>query len=91
MIINTFISIDYVEGEAGTYRACVVAGPGDFMRRFETGDPVKDFAEAVTFGEKHARENGVQFMTLSSIDHFVQDDPGYVWSQDGSDLLERRT
>lgn len=89
MSCNVLLGIDYDELRVRSYRAVTVEGPGDFEKRFATGDVVHDFHEAVVFARQHAREHGVFLMTRSSIDHFVMDTPGYRWSQDGSDLIER--
>jgi hypothetical protein len=80
---NVFVGIDYETD----YIACFIQGPGDFKKRFATGDAVADFRAAVEFGAKHARETGVAFMSLSSIDGFVFDVAGYRWTRD--DLIER--
>ncbi len=84
---NAFIGIDYQEGVPDSYKAVVISGPGSFTRRFETGDPVADYRQAVDFGARHAAEACVRFMELSSVGHFTQDDPNYWWDDDG--LLAR--
>lgn len=81
----TFLSIDY---DAQRYKAVEVAGPGKFKRRFETNDPVKDFAEAVTFAVEHAREKGTPLMTTSSFEGFTWDcEAGKGYRFDEADML----
>lgn len=89
MSYSVFIGIDYDERRTGSYRGCTVEGPGDFSRTFATGDVVRDFHEAVVFADTHSKEHNAPCMTRSSVDHFVMDTPGYRWSQNGADLIER--
>lgn len=85
MTYNAFLSIDY---DDRCYIAVEVSGPGDFKRRFETDDPVKDFAEAVAFAIEHAREKGVHLMTTSSFEGFTWDcEAGKSYRFDEADML----
>lgn len=84
MIHSVFIGIDY----GAAYKAVVVALPPDGGEtRFETGDPVADWKAAVLFAAHAAHEKRVPCMTLSSLDGFVFDVPG--WRFDEHDNLER--
>jgi hypothetical protein len=84
MIHSVFIGIDYDDA----YKAVVVSVPPEGKEtRFETGDPTADWRAAVTFAAHTAKDLGVPCMTLSSLDGFVFDVPG--WRFDEHDNLER--
>jgi hypothetical protein len=85
MTHSVFLSIDYDDLR---YKAVEVSGPGDFKRRFETDDPVKDFADAVTFAADHARGKRVPLMTTSSFEGFTWDcAAGKGYRFDETDML----
>lgn len=71
------ISIDYDEGEAGTYRAVAVSGFVEH-KEFATGDVVADFRAA----KQYAFKIDTNVMFSSSCDQFVRDNPGYSWFED---------
>ena len=73
MTDNIIINIDYDEGDQSTYRAVTV---GD--RRFETGDPVRDFANASKYANAHFEWVGLS----STCDSFVIDGDLYRWVED---------
>ena len=90
------LSIDYDEEDedvATSYRGVVAnVGASGQVRRFETGDPVRDHAEAVEWAE----ENGQAIMSSSSLNHFCGDVAGFRWDEndrlveDPEDSLESR-
>jgi len=85
---SLFVSIDYDDGEQDTYRAVTVDFNGD-IKRFETGDPVKDYRDAMQFCNAN-REDVIGVMCSSSVDHFTMDGDNYKWiEQDGREYLEK--
>lgn len=81
-----YMSIDYDEGVAGSYRAVIVShdgANGRFEKRLASGDPVIDYREAVEYCERLKRV----IMESSSVTHFVFDDPSYKF--DENDMLEK--
>jgi len=76
------IYIDHTEFEKGTYRSVGVLTAG-IQKEFSSGDPVKDFADAVKF----CVDNGYPTHYLSSVDDFVMDEDGYAY--DENDMLIR--
>lgn len=82
-----FLGIDYDEGEAASYRAVTVTDVYGDDTRFETGDPVKDWAAAVAFSRSLVETGkAAGCMMSSSTTHFVFDVPGYRYNED--DMIE---
>jgi hypothetical protein len=80
---NVFIGIDYDTA----YKAVIITEPGGAEKRFETGDPVADFRSAVIHGQGLIEDRkAITFMTLSSLDGFIFDVPGWRFNED--DMLE---
>ena len=85
MTDNVFIGIAYDDA----YQHVFVEGPGLEIETFATGDPPADLKAAFAAGAARAKEHGVAFMTLSSLDGFVFDVPGWCWNGIGNDELIR--
>ena len=86
MAYSIFMDIDYDEGVPGTYRAVEVTVPfadATLAKRFETGDPVKDFFDAAVYSVEMEEKIGRPVMMLSSTTHFTMDDPAYCWGDNG--------
>lgn len=87
----TIIGIDYDEyvegGVMDTYRGVTVSksvGVDSKVEVFNTGDPVRDFANALS----SARRYPSPVMLSSSCDHFVNDSEDYEWDKD--EMIVRR-
>lgn len=82
--MKAILAIDHDEAP-NTYRGIIVkASPSSVgpAGTFATGDPVCDFYDAVVF----MNEFYDWHMVSSSVDHFVNDQPGYRWD-DNTGLL----
>ena len=67
-----FIWIDYTEFKPNTYKAVVLEhGPVSEIQRFETGDPIADWARVIEVLD------GADYMSSSTVDSFISDDPSY--------------
>lgn len=76
---NAFIGIDYSD----SYEAVYIDPPSGEKVVFASGDPGADYAAACA----HAKglldsQQAIVVMTLSSLDHFCHDVPGYRWTDD---------
>lgn len=78
---SVFMGIDY----DADYKACVVTEPNDTEHRFATGNPPEDWKAACRKAYELTQTLGVPCMTLSSLDGFVFDVPG--WRFDENDML----
>jgi hypothetical protein len=83
---HCFLNIDYDEMEAETYRA-VNLSIDKREERFDTGDPVTDFAAAIARG----KELGVDVWLMSSVDHFHFDTCHNRSVKQGGYTLDRAT
>jgi len=87
------IHIDYNEGDQDTYQSVSISfyDKGGYKEPvvFATGDPVKDFSDAVRW----TFQNGAEVYLSSSCDSFVYDGDRYGWkrTEDLGDVLYRRT
>jgi len=82
MAHNVFLGIDYDDA----YKAVVVSDPSNVEYRFETGDPSADWAAAKVKARELTQEFGCICMTLSSLDGFVFDVPGWKFN-DADDIV----
>lgn len=86
MKTNTITRIEYEDGPGG-YRAVIVEPPfGSPDFRFETGDPVKDWADAKAKSAEFA-VYAPSFLS-STCTHFLFDVPGYRLSLEGDIELD---
>jgi hypothetical protein len=84
---QSFIGIDFDEGDQSSYRAVTAKiGLKGKEHRFETGDPIKDWKQAILF----CADNASLVLFSSSVDHFVMDGEDYKFIEvEGVDLLVR--
>lgn len=81
--VSVFLGIDYdenVETLSGYRGVTVCVGVNGTEERFNTGDPVADYRAAVKRCQGLAQK-GHPVMSLSSLDHFVYDVPGYKYDE----------
>lgn len=75
------IRIDYDEPDVATYRGVIVKeGDGGFV--FNTGDPVKDFRDAIDMADDIAVKKDTFYCFSSSCDSFVMDHDHLGWVED---------
>ncbi|ETX13552.1 hypothetical protein OCH239_09745 [Roseivivax halodurans JCM 10272] len=80
---RAYISIDYDEGERGSYRGVVVGHATRELKRWSSGDPQADWKELLRWLET-GRPEGLSVGETSSITHFLQDVPGWRMIEDAA-------
>lgn len=76
-----FVVIHYEEGEGTYYETCVLPPEGFSTEYFRSGDPVRDFNEAIRFCRSNNHLGNI--ITFSStVDFFPVDNPKYEITED---------
>ena len=81
--MNYFISIDREEFNPESYRAVEVHQGKEPCRRFSSGNPVKDWKDAMEV----VKANPGPMAFSSSVDYFMSEVPGYAWARDEDGYL----
>jgi hypothetical protein len=74
-----FVGVNFTEFESGTYESVFIWLVDGTKKIFATGDPVKDFKDALDFAHEH---NNIVTVYSSSVDDFVSDDDDYTYDDD---------
>lgn len=79
---TVYVSIDHDESDQLSAYKGVIIDIDNKKKVFYSGDPVKDWKEAVEYTRKQKPDFA---MMSSSVDHFVMDVPGLGW--DDNDMI----
>lgn len=74
------LSIDYDEGEKGSYRGIVLKSDGEEVKRFQSDSPEADWASYLDYAQAHQ----IRVLESSSVTHFVFDNPEWRFNEDGA-------
>lgn len=81
---SNMIGVEHTEFKKNSYRSVYVCLFDGTRKEFATGDPVKDFSDALTF----AMATEYDTIYSSTVDDFVMDDGGYKY--DDNDMIVKR-
>jgi hypothetical protein len=85
MSVNfNFIGVNFTEFVSGTYESVIIRLVDGTKKEFATGDPVKDFKDALDFAHQN---NNIITVYSSSVDNFVMDNENYEY--DDNNMLVR--
>ena len=77
------IGIEYTEFKPGTYKSVWLYSEGKKIKEFKSGDPVIDFAYAVSYAQ------GKNINYSSTIDNFLSDHKG-LYSYDENNFIVKK-